>query len=88
MPALSLKSGVEMANLSVRRLDEETLDLLRARAARHGVSMEEEVKRIIRQAVVTPANLGDLALEFFGESHGATIELPERVPHEPADLDS
>lgn len=77
-----------MANLSVRRLDEETLELLRVRAARHGVSMEEEVRRIIRESVSAPARLGDLALEFFGESHGATIDLPERTPHQPIDLDS
>lgn len=77
-----------MPNLSVRRLDDETLELLRVRAARHGVSMEEEVRRIIRQAVATPAHLGDLALQFFGEAHGATIELPERKPHEPFELDS
>ncbi|RFF27848.1 MULTISPECIES: FitA-like ribbon-helix-helix domain-containing protein [unclassified Wenzhouxiangella] len=77
-----------MANLSVRRLDDETLELLRVRAARHGVSMEEEVRRIIRESVSAPARLGDLALEFFGESYGATIELPERKPHEPIDLDA
>jgi plasmid stability protein len=77
-----------MASLSVRRLDEETLELLRVRAARHGVSMEEEVRRIIHQAVVTPDRVGDLAIEFFGESHGATVDLPEHAPHEPVDLDS
>lgn len=77
-----------MASLSVRRLDGETLELLRVRAARHGVSMEEEVRRIIRHAVAPPERLGDLALEFFGESHGVTIELPDRVPHKPIDLDS
>jgi len=77
-----------MGSLSVRRLDRETLELLRMRAARNGVSMEEEVRRIIRHAVAPPRRLGDLALEFFGESHGATIELPDRAPHEPIDLDS
>jgi len=77
-----------MANLSVRRLDEKTLELLRVRAAQRGVSMEEEVRRIIRQAVVTPDRVGDLAVEFFGESHGAVLDLPERTPHEPVDLDS
>lgn len=87
--ALTNKRGeAHMANLSVRRLDDETLELLRVRAARHGVSMEEEVRRIIRESVSAPARLGDLALEFFGESYGATIELPERKPHEPIDLDA
>ncbi|HSH26786.1 MAG TPA: Arc family DNA-binding protein [Wenzhouxiangella sp.] len=77
-----------MASLSVRRLDEETLELLRVRAALRGVSMEEEVRQIIQQAVSAPARLGDLALEFFGETQGETIELPERRPHEPIDLES
>jgi len=77
-----------MANLSIRRLDDETLELLRVRAAQDGISMEEEVRRIIRQSVAAPDRLGDLALEFFGKSHGATLELPDRQPHEPIDLES
>ena len=43
-----------MGNLSVRRLDEETMRLLRLRAARNGRLMEEETRRIIREAVSTP----------------------------------
>ena len=41
-----------MASLSIRKLDERTLERLRLRAARHGVSVEEEVRRIIGVAVV------------------------------------
>ena len=37
-----------MGNLSIRRLDEETIRRLRLRAARNGRSMEEETRRIIR----------------------------------------
>ena len=51
-----------MANLSVRKLDEETFARLRVQAASHGVSMEEEVRRILKEAVAAPARLGDLAL--------------------------
>ena len=40
-----------MAGLSVRKLDDETLSRLRIRAAKHGVSMEEEVRRILKDAV-------------------------------------
>ena len=75
-----------MANLSVRKLDEETLSRLRLRAAQHGVSMEEEVRRILNESVSAPERMGDLALEFFGPNRGIDLELPERVPHEPADL--
>ena len=75
-----------MANLSVRKLDEETLARLRVRAASHGVSMEEEVRRILKEAVASPERLGDLALELFGPQYGVDLMLPERLPHEPMDL--
>jgi len=75
-----------MASLSVRKLDDETLSRLRVRAARHGVSMEEEARRILRDAVSAPDQMGDLALRIFGPKHGVDLELPERTPHEPLDL--
>lgn len=75
-----------MPGLSVRKLDEETLSRLRVRAARKGVSMEEEVRCILREAVSAPERLGDLALQIFGREHGVDLELPERIPHEPPNL--
>ena len=75
-----------MANLSIRKLDERTLEQLRIRAAKHGVSMEEEVRRILGAAVAAPERLGDLATEMFGPGHGVDLELPESPPHEPMDL--
>lgn len=76
-----------MGSLSVRQLDEETLRQLRLRAARHGVSTEEEVRRILRRAVASPERLGDLALALFGPAHGVDLELPQRTPHQPVDLE-
>ncbi|MDZ7839319.1 MAG: hypothetical protein U5R46_00650 [Gammaproteobacteria bacterium] len=75
-----------MANISVRKIDEQTLAHLRLRAARHGVSMEEEIRRILKQAVSGPKRLGDLALEMFGPEQGVDLALPEHEPHEPVDL--
>lgn len=75
-----------MAGLSVRRLDDETLSRLRIRAAKHGVSMEEEARRILKDAVNAPDRLGDLALRIFGPEHGVDLPLPDRTPHEPLDL--
>ena len=72
-----------MASLSVRKLDDETLARLRMRAASHGVSMEEEARRILKAAVAAPERLGDLALKMFGAQHGVDLELPEHAPHEP-----
>lgn len=76
-----------MASLSVRQLDEETFRQLRLRAARHGISTEEEVRRILRRAVAAPERLGDLALTMFGPVHGIELELPQRTPHQPVDLE-
>jgi len=75
-----------MANLSVKKLDGETLARLRARAARHGVSVEEEARQIIQDAVSAPERLGDLAVRFFGSQYGAEVELPQRGAHEPMDF--
>lgn len=74
-----------MASLSVRRIEKDVYDQLRGRAKRHGVSMEEEVRRILRQAVAAPERLGDLALECFGAA-GVELELPARELHEPPDF--
>jgi plasmid stability protein len=72
-----------MANLSIRKLDDDTLKRLRIRAAHNRVSMEEEARRILRQAVTTPKRLGDLALQIFGNTHGVELEIPPHAPHEP-----
>jgi len=77
-----------MANLSVRKLDEDIVEKLRRRAAQHGVSMEEEVRRILEQAVSAPPRLGDVALELFGADAGVELEPIEHAPHEPVDLTS
>ncbi len=76
-----------MASLSVRKIENEVYEGLRNRAARHGVSMEEEVRRILRRAVAAPDRLGQLAVECFGPVHGVELQLPSREPHEPPDLD-
>lgn len=75
-----------MASLSVRKLDEETLARLRARAASHGISMEEEARQILKAAVSAPERLGDLALRIFSPHHGVDLKLPEHAPHAPIDL--
>jgi antitoxin FitA len=37
-----------MANLSIRKLDEDVFSRLRMLASAHGVSMEEEVRQILK----------------------------------------
>jgi len=73
-----------MASLSVRKLDDETVALLRVRAARHGVSMEEEVRQILKRAVAAPERLGDLAVRLFSPAYGGEeLILPKREITEP-----
>lgn len=71
-----------MANLSVRQLDASTLQALRVQAAQHHVSMEEEVRRILRNAVRPQQQLGDLAVQLFQPAwqtdDDASFELPPR----------
>lgn len=76
-----------MASLSVRKIDDEVYERLKAQAAEHGVSTEEEVRRILRRAVSAPERLGELAVRLFGPDHGADLEPQPRTPHEPLDLD-
>lgn len=43
-----------MATLTIRNLDDDLQRLLRLRAARHGRSMEDEARSILRAALVGP----------------------------------
>ena len=76
-----------MASLSVRKLDDETLTLLRVRAARHGVSMEEEARQILKRAVIAPERLGDLAVRLFSPVYeDDVLILPKREITDPVDF--
>lgn len=81
-----------MAQLVVRDLEESVKTRLQGRARRHGRSMEDEVRTILRQAVAAddrPARkLGSRIAGRF-RSGGLTIELPELRGHaaRPADFD-
>jgi len=69
-----------MAQLLVRRLDEDVKARLQRRARRHGRSTEEEVREILRDAVkeesVTQAPLGSRLAARFARV-GLTEEIPE-----------
>lgn len=70
-----------MASLTIRNLDEAAKHALRVRAAQHGVSMEEEARRILRSALGGaryPARLGDHLLERFQNVSDDAFALPER----------
>jgi plasmid stability protein len=79
-----------MATLTIRDLDEELRASLRVRAARHGRSMEAEVREILRDALARPVpadQLGSRIRQRFATLGGAELELPARTdPARPAAL--
>ena len=76
-----------MANsLTIDNISEQTLTHLQSLAARHGRSVEDEIRQILQQVIEANLPPGDLARSLFGVEHGVDLELPERLPHEPLDL--
>ena len=82
-----------MAQLVVRRIENEVKAGLRRRAERNGRSMEEEVRSILREAVKDEApavGLGTLIVSHFaGKGIGLTEDIPELrgFPVRPAEFE-
>jgi antitoxin FitA len=71
-----------MATLTIRDLDDAVRDELRMRAARHGRSMEAEVRAILNAAVTAPPEPGGVGSRIhqrFTELGGLDVETVERV---------
>nr|CAA6803196.1 MAG: Plasmid stabilization protein [uncultured Thiotrichaceae bacterium] len=78
-----------MAMLTIRNLDDSLKSQLRVRAAEHGCSMEEEVRRILRNVLAandkkTQSGLGSRIHKRMLEVGGVDLQLPERVLPRPA----
>lgn len=73
-----------MTTLTIRNLDERALEQLRIQAARHGRSMEEEARTILRsilearQASAGGKGLGSRIHAHFARLGGVELELPDR----------
>lgn len=70
-----------MASITIRNLDDVLKERLRVEAARHGHSMEEEVRLILRGALAEPARpscLGSRIRGRFAELEDAGFEPPAR----------
>jgi plasmid stability protein len=70
-----------MTSLTIRNLDDTTKQRLRIRAAHHGVSMEEEVRRILKEvlhSVEAPSALGKHLRDRFAEFATEEFVVPER----------
>ena len=69
-----------MASITIRNLDDVLKAELRLSAARHGHSMEEEVRLILRRALATAPQqgLGSRIRQRFAEEGGVELEVPSR----------
>jgi len=78
---ISMIAGVLMASITIRNLDEALKGRLRIEAARHGHSMEEEVRLILRRALHEPARpsrIGSRIRSRFKDLGDAGFEAPAR----------
>ena len=80
-----------MATLTIRSLDDGVKAKLRLLAARHGRSMEEEAREILKAGVaIKPAsglNLADAIRRHIAPLGGVELELPPReLPRRPPDF--
>lgn len=76
-----------MASISVRNLDDKIYKQLQLRASKHGVSMEEEARQIIAQAVSAPERMSEVFKKYFGSKNGIDLDIPnQRKPHHPMDF--
>lgn len=88
---LAVLEGGSVAAVSIRGLDEEIVERLRVRAARHGRSMEAEARSILTESVSLVEDgpgLADALMRRFGDLGGVDLELPPRsTSARAADLD-
>jgi len=80
-----------MGSITIRRLDDDLKQRLRQRAARHGRSMEDEVRELLRTTLATdagePENLAERIRSRFARLGGVELQLPAREPaREPPEL--
>ena len=73
-----------MASITIRNLDDDVKTRLRVRAAEHHRSMEEEVRIILRDALIGgragPRTLAAFTRAYFTSIGGIELELPPRGP--------
>jgi antitoxin FitA len=73
-----------MTSITIRRLDDAVKARLRVRAARHGRSMEEEAREILRAAVRVkagpPPNLAESIRRYIEPFGGVELPIPPREP--------
>ncbi|MBK5071631.1 plasmid stabilization protein [Budviciaceae bacterium CWB-B4] len=79
-----------MATITIRNLDDELKASLRIAAARHGNSMEEEVRNILSKALQTPqpkGGLGSRINQRFRSIGGVDLEISRPDQPRAADIE-
>lgn len=81
-----------MASITIRQLDEQLKARLRLRAAKHGRSMEDEARDILRSALSTepgrPGNLAKAIRRRFAPLGGVDLpDLPRDAMRDPPSFD-
>ena len=72
-----------MANMTIRHLSEDMKRRLRIQAAKHGHSIEEEVREILRAALTEnnpSVNLAQSIRACFEPLGGVELDIPPREP--------
>ncbi len=73
-----------MASLTIRQLEEATKRKLRIRAARHGHSMEQEAREILKAELARPEeqpqDLVESIRRRFAKYGGVELKIPPREP--------
>lgn len=80
-----------MASLTIRGLSDAIKTNLRLEAARHGYSMEEAARQILRRALMSSdtdaGGLGSRVYQYFVEADGVDLVVPKRAaPRAAADF--
>jgi len=81
MKSISRRVSGFMASITIRNLDDKVKARLRIAAARHGCSMEEEVRRILRSTLMAEDSAGQLGTRIhkrFVELGGFDLPEPDR----------
>ncbi len=73
-----------MASITIRQLEETTKRNLRIRAARHGRSMEQEAREILKAELSKvedePKDIGKAIRDLFAPFGGVELKIPPREP--------
>jgi antitoxin FitA len=73
-----------MASITIRQLEDNTKRKLRMRAARHGRSMEQEARELLKAALNQPEeqpdDLGKAIRDIFAPLGGVELRIPPRGP--------